>query len=793
MDKQTKIKVLQKLALTDDDKVVPNLEKEARKIATVFENSTNYFELETAIDILNSFSFRMHDLSLTLVTALLERLKIIELSFTTENGELDSYSRKYYKKERLIINLLEVLDSIRYNHVEDVLDIYLEYSLSADEEISKKAFGCIDSLSEYNLNLYYGDEKRKGYGPFAQIAITEKLKQYNARTRLEYFAAIIRICNALLSASITGTSSTYNTVTWSTAAVSPSDDIKAIRQFTLDYLKEIYEHTENLNQKLTILGSMYSIVHTPNQGNYDDKLLDIIFENVEFVLKFYETSLDYDCMQIYQKIEHYTFWIYKHRTNTKTKPIALKIRDKINSNPEYNIYKVLIGFESIFENWEKQEDIELTLENEKEYRNKKLYEYANSINEENFESWKTRIIDYSKTDSTDLATFPYFCTFLERFGELSPKLAIKLINEAESVLSGFFPFILSGAWKSDRKLVKHQLNVWLDKHIHLQQISRFFEITGILIDTFFQEIYKYSITTSNTSLLLQNIATISRYSGELDSALREILFGSIKKLTELQNSNWVNILWYRPEKQKLLSELNEDQVNIILNSLLISNSIDYHAEMILNPIAKEYPNKMIEFFGNRIKKHDIEKLGFKYEPVPYKFQSLDKELSKHPTALMENVLSWYDGNYGLFIDSGANLVRKVFPRLDNNIEPHLINLVRSDNNKNIEIVLAILRNYEGELFLHNVCKEIVKILPDDSDYLKEIYIILDSTGVVSGEYGFANAYEEKRKNIESWLNDKNKKVQNFANNYHDRLVKIIERERERAKESIELRKHEYGD
>jgi beta-lactamase class D len=106
--------------------------------------------------------------------------------------------------------------------------------------------------------------------------------------------------------------------------------------------------------------------------------------------------------------------------------------------------------------------------------------------------------------------------------------------------------------------------------------------------------------------------------------------------------------------------------------------------------------------------------------------------------------------------------------------------------------MAILRNYDGNPVINDVCKELVKILPDGSSLTNELTIIMQSTGVVSGEYGFVEAYKKKIEEIQPWLQDESPSIKEFAQNYIMSLEKRIEYEQKRADEDITLRKHQYG-
>ena len=70
--------------------------------------------------------------------------------------------------------------------------------------------------------------------------------------------------------------------------------------------------------------------------------------------------------------------------------------------------------------------------------------------------------------------------------------------------------------------------------------------------------------------------------------------------------------------------------------------------------------------------------------------------------------------------------------------------------------------------------------------------MLRSTGVVTGEFGFAEAYEQKAANMKSWEADPRAEVRDFAANMVGDLLRVAKNERRRAVEDIAVRKHVYG-
>lgn len=170
----------------------------------------------------------------------------------------------------------------------------------------------------------------------------------------------------------------------------------------------------------------------------------------------------------------------------------------------------------------------------------------------------------------------------------------------------------------------------------------------------------------------------------------------------------------------------------------------------------------------------------------------DRPLAKIPEKAVDAVIKWYDGNYGLFIFRGGKFLSNIFPNFTDSFEKKLVELVKSGDSKKVSVVLAVLRNYEGNPFIHRVCKELIKVFPGDSLELREVAGILESTGVVSGEYGFVEAFERKKEEMKDWLNDQDERIRAFAGNYLAELDKRIEWQRQRADEDIALRKFKYG-
>lgn len=68
---------------------------------------------------------------------------------------------------------------------------------------------------------------------------------------------------------------------------------------------------------------------------------------------------------------------------------------------------------------------------------------------------------------------------------------------------------------------------------------------------------------------------------------------------------------------------------------------------------------------------------------------------------------------------------------------------------------------------------------------------MDATGVVSGHFGFVEAYKGKKDLLNSWLEDDRPNVKKFAEDYIRNLDKQISAEQRRSMEDKHLRERNY--
>ena len=759
MDTKLRQAALQNLARTAGEIAETAIKKECTKITAALQSETQYDHIADQLELLDAIAYRVYKEVVSAIRMLLERLKCLELTYQEIPGLAAERLCEYQNNYMLVVKALEVLEHIRYYQPSEVLDIFFDYSCHEEESVAKRAKHGIEEFAEYNLDIFYGNGKDwSGLGCWPQETVLEKIASFDERQKQKYFSTIIVACEKILSPTISGISSTYKTVTWRTGAVPAIDGVKQIRQKTVDELQNLYALAKNVGQKKAVLNAMETATRTPHRGEYGDDVRAMIIENSIAVVEFMKGVAVSDDMQIMQKIEHDAYWLlYRMGALNKTiRGVALGIRDALYANEEYQKFRLLIGFESIFHDWEKSRKESEDFDRERKFRDAEVLKLVETIDKDSYNKWKERIIRYAGIESNDMATFPYFGKFLELFGKTSPALALQLLLETSDQLKNFIVAILYGVADTERKGDVYSLiEGWCNEGKYLFSLARFFEFSPEVNEELLKKILDKALASNDLPTLNQIISSVSaQYNEENKHLIKKFFIPALEKLTAHKNTDWIFRVWFRKQRGDILTDMEVAEHKAILDNMFLLQEVDYHAEEILYVIAKQSPELVIQFFCDRLLKEKEEEDKGRYDAIPFSFYKLSEPLSQHPAQAIDSVLARFDGNYGLFIFGGARLLKNIFPNFPPEFERKLLEVVTSEEEKDLLFVMAILKNYDGNPIIHNVCKEIIKILPDGSKLANELSIILESTGVVTGEYGFVEAFKQKMEEIQPWLQDK---------------------------------------
>jgi hypothetical protein len=141
----------------------------------------------------------------------------------------------------------------------------------------------------------------------------------------------------------------------------------------------------------------------------------------------------------------------------------------------------------------------------------------------------------------------------------------------------------------------------------------------------------------------------------------------------------------------------------------------------------------------------------------------------------------------------ARLLSAMFPTFPENLAHELTALAATGTDDDLGFIFQVLRAYQGQQATHDVVKELVARLPEDDQRLEFAEICLQSTGVVGGEFGFVEAYRERKEQIEAWLTDTRRQVRSVAERFVRRIDQRIAAEQRRAEQDKEMRRRNYED
>jgi ppGpp synthetase/RelA/SpoT-type nucleotidyltranferase len=668
---------------------------------------------------------------------------------------------------------LDILDELKYFYIEKIFELLVRLSSDSHPNVKEKSIEVLSKLASYNMYVL----QKIGYYP--QLFVLDKIERWDDVKTNDQFNAVMEIASQLLRSSLEGTSmSDYKTFTLHYGPLPVNDDLKDIRTRTINLLKRLYRKLREITQRIRILQALQEASQTPRQGNYGDDILQMIVENTNLLIEFYDEILPTAENEIIKDIEEQSHFFAQRGLNDKVNSLLFKI----SSNKEYEIYRILVGYDYKFSS-------ELDVEETEKLRKDKLQKLVDSITSPSFEEWQKRILSIIKNYPVSWRELQYFNMFLFGIGKQKTEFALMLIEQNEKELEPFLIHLIAGLWKGlSSEDAKKILNKWIAEGKYLSVCASIFEYIEEVDVSLLKKIYNKAIKTDDENVLCRIISSIAQNYPKYKN-LKSIFLGVIKKLTELEKFQWINRTYFR--KPSILDSLTEKEFDVVFDNMVYAPHIDYHAETILSPVAEKYPKKLIQFFKKRVSARVQKQEGERYDAIPLSLHIINKQLKKHANVVVPAIVGWFSEKNCLFQREASHFLQAIFPTFDKALESEMINLVKKGGDKNVKIIISILRAYKGEIFLHGVCKEFIKRYHSDN-YMKEMFIILSQTGVVSGEYGYVEAYKAKRQEIQDWKKDKNKTILSFVKKYETYLDSRIAYEQKRADEDIEMRKRKFA-
>ncbi|GJG96825.1 hypothetical protein [Cupriavidus pauculus] len=798
MDLELRLAALANLVAVNTDEVELRLLAELDRVESVLRNSVEYDELVGALKTLTVLAPRFHA---RVVPMLAEFVRTVSMRDLLQGGEpIPTAWRKYRSASHLIREAIEVPRSIRFVHISRLLDFLLELWRYDDDDVRGKAERALEALAEFDLNLFYGE---RGLGARPQAEIVNYFAALDDGPLVRHAEVILKMLSKVLSPSLEGHTWSYDSVTISRGEITAGLGVREMRASAVALLKRMYPLDEAFQYRKHVLNVIGTAMRRERPGINADTSAMFDRDAVE-VLNFFRDLVNTEELQLIQMIEHSAYWAYYHAGSLRVSEAALKVRDAIGGCPEYKIYKQLIGFEGIHGVWESLKSSEEAWDYSDTKRMEAAARYVSEIDNDTYAVWRDRILRFSKTRSDDLAAFPVYYEFLKSVGQDRPELALELIRDHMDVMEPFLIALLLGLWSSERSTDAEAIaRQWIAEHSNLTILAKSLNVEERPRLDLLSEVISKADSAENTNAIVEAMGVAARQYGRGLLEAKSVFMQGMRAVARRGDARWANVVWYSRDFRKLVTEMDHTERAEVLASMAPLQELRYQAEEVLYAIGEHDSEALLSYLMERVRSENAKRLDARtdeasqddrFEAIPYSLQRLNKLLVTMPKEVLSAVRKEYSARTaGMFqYSGGARLVKAAFPELEQSLQNELLSYIRSGNPEDIDFVIAIVRSYGGEAPILPLCKEIVRAVPERSGAWTEMAAALESTGVVSGEYGTVHAYEALRSGIVPLLSDDDPKVRAFAAWLIEDLDQFIVRERRRADEGLALRKYKYG-
>ncbi len=722
-----------------------------------------------------------------LLNKLLEKSRSIKPeSIKTPFGQLPGTERV-----KIVLDVLEILDTLRYWHIEEACEICLTLiKTEKDQKIISEASEVLKNISKFDLRIL----KTGGYHP--QKVALDFLKKSGALTQIKTIKPVATMLDEALSLSFHGISNTtYNSISFQPTTLNPTKGLKLLRKQAIDSAKILYSVAKNIADKKAVLQVLEQALRSPEYpvAEKSDELDKILAQNTKDILTFYSSLLPTEENEVIQEIESHLMFLHRHKDRLMAQSkLLLKT---IGGNKDYEMFKVFVGYDVGFYP-------DLDFEKAESYRSNKLQEYVADIDTSTLPKWKRAFRKVTKNyKDSEPGLFNYFNRFLFELGKQKPEIALSLIPEKS--LEPLLIHLIAGVWKSPKKNeAKALISKWTRESKNLVVCGAIFDYVEEIDQKLWKAVVAKAIQQKDLRTLNALIASIGRnYSGQ--AYLRTSFIEMVKVLSELKNTYWVNSIWFR--KNSITKDLTRKQYKIVTDNLFLADRIDWHFEEILEPLVEKYPKDFTDFLLARVehsKKFKGEKRDIfsRYDAIPHSFDKLRDSLRKVPDSIIPEVLRWFSmgepkKDQWLYQWEATHFLKDVFPGSDPLLQKELINMIRKGGKDGEIVVHSFISRFEGEDFLWTLVEEVINAYKNTISYpdlKRSLFGYLSQTGVVSGEYGFVEAHTQKKTGIQPLKVTGNPDFLEFLNDYEIYLEKLIAGDQKRADDDIDRRKRDFS-
>lgn len=653
-------------------------------------------------------------------------------------------------------------------------------------------------FAEHDLDVW------RTHGPAVQRIVVDAIAELDRAGMTQVQALIVGMLEKVLSSEVGGTSrgAEMNTILIHQGAVAPSDALRQVRTDAISIIERMLSDAADDAERTRLLEATRQASQPPFHGG-SPALRTIVMDDAARVASI-ERALAPTCgLEVRRDMEakalhiHYAYSAVPPTMTGDENLVAaqqkvvgqlLGLRDDLNADEDYVLYKTLIGYDSVRpQAWVTDPfDFQAT----DAWRKTVWPAILARVDAEGAAAWIRRIHRYLSEPLGTGSSVP-LSNFSQHLAQVRPEVALHLLAEMDDTLSGILLALLTGLDAVGRTDdIRRLADAWISEGRHLDTIASWLGTQNTPDAARLATIVARARAVDDRHALLAAANAAARLWDKVPDLqlVDDAFMPTVAHFTTIGQTNWIRHAW-DIRQGGLVSALNEDQSRSLLASFVQASEIDFDGDQILATVADKRPALVIDFLDERVRR-DRDADSGRFDAIPFRSHDLPKALARHTALLLATSRRWYDLYPALHRFRGGRIIANVYPKLAGVAAP-LAALVAVGDRDDLAFVLATLQSYDGIEEIYPICMDVVDRIEAGDDLLRRVSDVLGETGVISGEFGHVELEGEQRGRLGSYLDDPRPKVRAFVEEARRHAEHSMAWEQRRAEQDVEQMRRDW--
>lgn len=708
--------------------------------------------------------------------------------------------------EQVLTPIGEILSYYRYMDSATTFAAVLTLDdLAVEPDAAKGVIKLGEVLTKFNFHL-------ADHGLGVQVVLLDAIDALGPEGWDAHRRLLTPMLGNMLSLEVSGTTHHSARVEFRRGTLPASAELQSIRARAIHLLKAIFARAENDAQRLAALRAMQVAARAPMQGGYSDATQELIMRSAAEVIRFHAQILPGLSLDLRQDCEAWVNRLYltymelseamraQPRLVDAQAPLiaaGLEFRDAVNADPEYVIFKTLVGYDSVFPPAWTDRNFHYT--EAEAYRQSVFPGLIDSVTDATADAWFRRLDLFARADGTDGATFSAFGKFLGQLAETKPQIVLGYLPRLDGPLETFLPVMLNGLLKTDlRPQTLAVMDQWIAEGQNLAQLAWQQRTADPFDEGLLSRILQRAIETNDLATVTNVlIASADQFDAHPGTLISEVFMPAIVFLESSGKYDWLRWPWTSWLSKGIIEGLDEASAERLLQALVRCPELEHNCEYMVASVANNFPVKVLRFIGERIQLAKSDAAPADYEAVPFDphmlRDALQAQLATSPDVVLEEAQAWFRADRLRFPYGGARTVVSIFPAVEGNVATCLMLIATDGDRGELAFLVALLEAYNGQQFLYPILRALVARLEPGDALLRVVARVFEQSGVVNGEFGYAELNTERRRWIQPWLEDENEKVRAYGQKRIRELDATIASETRRAEIDVAMRRMAYNE